>query len=68
MVETLHLWRNARIAACDAAMTRFAPGALLTRGARIEWLGAERNLPADCGPRGEHDLRRTAANGKTAPA
>jgi imidazolonepropionase len=57
MAETLHLWRNARIAACDAAMSRFAPGALLTRGARIEWVGAERDLPAESRPDEEHDLR-----------
>jgi imidazolonepropionase len=57
VAETLHLWRNARIAVCDAAMTRFAPGALLTRGARIEWVGAERDLPADSRPDEEHDLR-----------
>ncbi len=38
-------------------MTRFAPGALLTRGARIEWLGAQRDLPPDCRPHEEHDLR-----------
>ncbi|MDE2050053.1 MAG: imidazolonepropionase [Gammaproteobacteria bacterium] len=56
MAETLHLWRNARIAACDAAMARFAPGALLTRGPRIEWVGAERDLPAGCRPDESHDL------------
>jgi imidazolonepropionase len=56
MAEALHLWRNARIAACDAAMTRFAPGALITRGARIEWVGAERDLPAEHRPDEEHDL------------
>ncbi|MGH8149820.1 MAG: imidazolonepropionase [Steroidobacteraceae bacterium] len=57
MTDNLHLWRNARIAACDAAMTRFTPGALLTRGPRIEWVGAERDLPADCRPEQSHDLR-----------
>ncbi len=57
MVETLHLWHNARIAACDTSMTRFAPGALLTRGPRIEWVGAERDLPASCRPDESHDLR-----------
>ena len=57
MVETLHLWRNARIAACDTSMTRFAPGALLARGPRIEWVGAERDLPASCRPDESHDLR-----------
>src|SRR5579872_2033624 len=57
MAEALHLWRNARIAACDAAMTRFAPGALLTRGPRIEWVGAESDLPAQYAPEESHDLR-----------
>ncbi len=57
MAETLHLWRNARIATCDASMTRFTPGALLTRGPRIEWVGAERDLPAGCQPDELHDLR-----------
>ena len=56
MTEALHLWRNARIAACDAAMTRLSPGALLTRGARIEWVGLERDLAADCRPDESHDL------------
>ncbi|HVS78659.1 MAG TPA: imidazolonepropionase, partial [Steroidobacteraceae bacterium] len=51
------LWRNARVAACDAAMTRYERGALLTRGPRIEWVGAERDLPADCRPDETHDLR-----------
>src|SRR5215469_4142910 len=57
MAEALHLWRNARIAACDAAMARFAPGALLTRGPRIEWVGAERDLPAGYRPDEVHDLQ-----------
>jgi imidazolonepropionase len=57
MVENLHLWRNVRIAACDAAMARLAPGALLTRGPRIEWLGAEGDLPETCRPDETHDLR-----------
>ena len=56
MVETLHLWRNARIAACDAAMTRFTPGVLVTRGPRIEWVGPEADLPADYRPDESHDL------------
>lgn len=56
MAEALHLWRNARIAACDAAMSRFTPGALLTRGPRIEWVGAERDLPAGCRADESHDL------------
>ena len=57
MLETLHLWRNARIAACDVAMTRFTPGALLTRGPRIVWVGAERELPGEHRPDESHDLR-----------
>jgi imidazolonepropionase len=57
MAENLHLWRNVGIAACDAAMTRYEQGALLTRGARIEWLGAERDLPRQCRPDESHDLR-----------
>jgi imidazolonepropionase len=56
MAETLHLWRNARIAACDGSMMRLAPGALLTRGARIEWVGAERDLPRESRPEESHDL------------
>ncbi|MBW4051927.1 MAG: imidazolonepropionase [Proteobacteria bacterium] len=57
MADTLHLWRNARIAACDPAMTRLAQGALLTRGSRIEWVGAERDLPGEYRPDEAHDLR-----------
>jgi len=57
MTEALHLWRNARVAACDASMTRHAPGALLTRGPRIEWLGPERDLPVKYRPDDIHDLR-----------
>ncbi len=57
MADALHLWRNGRIATCDAAMTRFVPGALLTRGPRIEWVGAEPDLPAHCRPDESHDLR-----------
>ena len=37
-------------------MTCFAPGAVLTRGPRIEWVGAERDLPPDR-PDESHDLR-----------
>ena len=57
MTEALHLWRNARIAACDASMARFTPGALLTRGPRIEWVGAERDLPGKYRPDDTHDLQ-----------
>jgi imidazolonepropionase len=45
MGDTLKLWRNARLVMGDAAGTRLPQGALLTRGARIEWLGEERALP-----------------------
>jgi imidazolonepropionase len=55
--ESLHLWRNVGIAACDAAMTRYERGALLTRGPRIEWVGAERELPPQYRPDESHDLR-----------
>lgn len=37
-------------------MTRFAPGALLTRGPRIEWIGAEQELPKEYRPDERHDL------------
>jgi imidazolonepropionase len=56
MAEPLHLWRNVRIATCDAAMTRVAAGALLTRGPRIEWVGAEHELPGEYRPDEAHDL------------
>lgn len=38
-------------------MTRFTPGALLTRGPLIEWVGLERNLPREYRPEDSHDLR-----------
>ena len=57
MAENLHLWRNVAIATCDAAMNRYPQGALLTRGARIEWLGAERDLPSHYRPDESHDLQ-----------
>src|SRR5215831_14968812 len=40
------LWRNAHLAVCDEAMTVIEAGALVTRGAEIEWIGAEASLPA----------------------
>jgi imidazolonepropionase len=46
MSEPLTLWRNARLATCDGSMRIIENGALLTRGARIEWVGAEADLPA----------------------
>jgi len=57
MSESLHLWRNVGIATCDAAMTRHERGALLTRGSRIEWVGAEQDIPAAYRPDESHDLR-----------
>jgi imidazolonepropionase len=53
--EALKLWRNAQLATCDPALGRIAPGAFLTRGARIEWLGEEAALPAAAGAE-THDL------------
>jgi imidazolonepropionase len=57
VTELLQLWRNAGIATCDASMTRLARGALLTRGPRIEWVGDEREMPAQYRPEESHDLR-----------
>jgi imidazolonepropionase len=56
MPETLKLWRNAQLATCDAANTRIARGALLTRGPRIEWLGEEQALPGSAAAAEVHDL------------
>lgn len=60
MSAPLQLWRNARLATCDAAARRIERGALLTRGAHIEWVGEETALPliAQSGeaPLHEHDL------------
>lgn len=41
------LWRNARLATCDAAMSVIAEGALVTLGDTIEWIGAEDSLPRE---------------------
>ena len=46
MHSPLKLWRNARLATCDERGQRFERGALITRGARIEWVGEEAALPA----------------------
>jgi imidazolonepropionase len=58
MTEPGKLWRNVRIATCDESMRIFERGALLTRGGRIEWVGAEADLPpASPGdPYEQHDL------------
>jgi imidazolonepropionase len=52
------LWRNARLATCDAAMRVIERGALLTRDGRIEWVGEEASLPATEGWGAVHDLGR----------
>jgi imidazolonepropionase len=57
MAELLQLWRNARIATCNDSMQFIERGALLTRGGRIEWVGAEADLPvAPHGQLEQHDL------------
>ena len=44
MAEPLTLWRNARLATCDASLRVIERGAMLTRGERIEWVGEEAQL------------------------
>jgi imidazolonepropionase len=56
MSGTLKLWRNARLATCDAEQRSITGGALLTRGARIEWVGEEAQLPAVASGAEVHDL------------
>jgi len=56
MSGTLKLWRNARLATCDAEQRSITGGALLTRGARIEWVGEEAQLPAIASGAEVHDL------------
>ncbi len=46
----LTLWRNARIATCDETGRVHSPGAVVTRGPRIEWVGDEADLPAGIRP------------------
>jgi imidazolonepropionase len=53
--EPLKLWRNAQLATCDERGQRLAQGALLTRGARIDWVGEEASLP-DVATDEVHDL------------
>ena len=59
MTEPLTLWRNARLATCDASLRVIERGAMLTRGERIEWVGEEAQL-SRTGPAGDwaavHDL------------
>ena len=56
MSGTLRLWRNARLATCDAEQRSITGGALLTRGARTEWVGEEAQLPAMASGAEVHDL------------
>jgi len=56
MTATLKLWRNARLATCDAENRVLERGALLSRGARLEWVGAEAALPGDAATAEVHDL------------
>ena len=57
MSGPLQLWRNARLATCDATARRIDGGALLTRGGLIEWVGEEAALPITRErPAHEHDL------------
>ena len=53
------LWRNARIATCDDHARVFQRGALLTDGAKIEWVGDDRAVPA-----GLHPDRRVELAGR----
>ena len=39
------LWRNARLLPCDGETNRLDSAAMITRGARLEWVGRERDLP-----------------------
>jgi len=43
--QPLKLWRNCQLATCDATARQLPRGALLTRGANIEWVGEEAALP-----------------------
>ena len=52
----LKLWRNARLATCDESMQVIEKGAMLTRDGRIEWVGAEADVPAAPAPYEQHDL------------
>jgi imidazolonepropionase len=46
----LTLWRNVRIATCDDNGSVHSPGAVLTRGSRIEWVGPEGDLSTGMHP------------------
>jgi imidazolonepropionase len=55
MAAPLKLWRNARLATCDAGARVIEDGAILTRGAHIEWVGRESER-AHTAPAEVHDL------------
>ncbi len=44
------LWRNVRIATCDERGQVHAPGAIVTRGGRIEWVGPADDTPVGLRP------------------
>jgi imidazolonepropionase len=46
----LTLWRNARIATCDETGRVHSPGAVVTRGPLVEWVGDEADLPTGVRP------------------
>lgn len=50
------LWRNVRVATCDERMQVHAPGAVVTHGATIEWVGPADALPAGLRPDRTIDL------------
>jgi len=56
MAATFKLWRNARLATCDARNRLIEAGALLTRGGRLEWVGPEAELPEGASEGEVHDL------------
>jgi imidazolonepropionase len=50
------LWRNVRVATCDERMQVHAPGAVVTEGASIEWVGPAAELPVGLHPARTIDL------------
>jgi imidazolonepropionase len=60
------LWRNARLALCDAEMRVIERGAILTRGSEIVWVGEESEAPAALDARS--DSRTAAAEATRAEA
>ncbi len=57
-MSTLRLWRNARLVTLSGGQPwgLLEQGAVLTRGAHIEWVGPATALPAGLQPVEEHDL------------